>query len=289
MIPASPSPRLDDDSEKKTPDTSGPSSLDAFAFFDRDSSSWKMCQATLFSDSIASLPIWPKSGMTRGGYAYELPMSAPPTDENGSSALLATPTTSDMKGPSPNHTGTLAEHIALLPTPSAYESTPTEEFVEEMQEADIRPDRRLYMPGRKWHSQRTLSRIAPALLPTPGANDMTGGEGPTREARQEKGTGGPALRDIGHLLPTPQKSDGDGGRITGDPETLRTGWRPSGSKASVPLATAIHAGVSLTDALRTGETTPPRLSTGEPTSQPSDDGSPSPASPPQNQLTIEDA
>jgi hypothetical protein len=47
------------------------------------------------------------------------------------------------------------------------------------------------------------------LLPTPGANDATGGEGPTRQARQETGeTGGPSLRDIGHLLPTPRAADG---------------------------------------------------------------------------------
>lgn len=47
-----------------------------------------------------------------------------------------------------------------------------------------------------------------SLLPTPGANDMTGGEGATREARQEHGTGGPASRDIGHLLPTPRAQNG---------------------------------------------------------------------------------
>lgn len=235
-IPVSHSPKQDSGSEKKIIATSGPSLLDAFAYYDQDSSSWKTCQGTLLSDSTESSPTWPKQGMTRGGYAYELVMSALPTGESASSLLLqtptaedsrasggaasrdrrqtmlhhqarellATPTTSDAKGPSPGHTGMLAEHIALLPTPSAYESTPTDEFVEDMKEADIRPDRRLYMPGRKWHAQRTLSRVAPALLPTPGANDMTGGEGETRRSRQEQGTGGPALRDINHLLPTPQ-------------------------------------------------------------------------------------
>ena len=152
-IPASPSHRQDVDSATRIPATSGPSSHDAFAFYDQDSSSWKTCQATLFSDSIASSPTWPKWGMTRGGYAYELVTSVPPIDASVSSALLATPTVSDVKGPSPNHAGTLAEHIALLPTP--------------------------------------------------GANDSHGGEGPTRLARQEHGTGGPMLRDIGHLLPTP--------------------------------------------------------------------------------------
>lgn len=158
--PASPSPKRGADSEQKIHAISGPSSPDAFAFYDQDSLSWKTCQATLFSDSIASSPTWPKWGMTRDGYAYELVTSVPPIDESVFSALLATPTVSDVKGPSPNHAGTLAEHIALLPTP--------------------------------------------------GANDSHGGEGPTRLARQEHGTGGPMLRDIGHLLPTPAAQEPGG-------------------------------------------------------------------------------
>jgi hypothetical protein len=51
------------------------------------------------------------------------------------------------------------------------ESTPREEYVEEMLEVGVDPHARLYLPGRRWHSQRTLSRIAPVLLPTPTAGD----------------------------------------------------------------------------------------------------------------------
>ena len=47
------------------------------------------------------------------------------------------------------------------------------------------------------------------------------------------------LRDIGHLLPTPQACDGSGGRLNRNPETLATGKRPSGVQASKPLATAV--------------------------------------------------
>lgn len=73
------------------------------------------------------------------------------------------------------------------------------------------PHKRLYLPGRKWHAQRTLSRMAGALLPTPGAGDSHGGEGPTRAARQQHGaTGGPALRDLPHLIPTPAARDAKG-------------------------------------------------------------------------------
>lgn len=115
-------------------------------------------------------------------YVYELPTSALLTDASGSSSSRE-----------------------LLPTPSAYESTPTDECTAEVREHMADPHERLYLPGRKWHAQRTLSRIAPALLPTPGANDSTGSEGPTRDARRESGrTGGPSLRDVEHLLPTPR-------------------------------------------------------------------------------------
>lgn len=103
------------------------------------------------------------------------------------------------------------DEILLLPTPQSSESTPTEEFIDEMREAGIKPDERLYLPGRKSFSQRTLSRIIPALLPTPGASDANGGEGETRDARRREGdTGGPSLRDLPKLLPTPQGRDAHG-------------------------------------------------------------------------------
>lgn len=158
--------------------------------------------------------------MTRSGLAYALPTLELPTDATDGSA-------------SP----------FLLPSPSSSESTPTEDFVEEVRENLADPHKRLYLPGRKWHSQRTLSRIAPALLPTPvawlgrrerhsqpgasnsglelpdaidrevkllptpGAHDATGAEDVTRAARQEKGaTGGPSLRDLPKLLPSPTAS-----------------------------------------------------------------------------------
>ena len=54
----------------------------------------------------------------------------------------------------------------------------------------------------------TNESASSSLLPTPGANDSTGPEGATRRARQQKGkTGGAALRDITHLLPTPTSRD----------------------------------------------------------------------------------
>lgn len=214
--PASPSRKQDDDWANKTRAISGPSSLDAFAYYDPDSLSWKTCQATLFSGSVLSLPTWPKHGMTCGGYAYELQISELPTDESVSSVLLATPTTSDMKGPSPNHGGTLAEHIALLPTP--------------------------------------------------GANDMTGGG-----SEQSRG-GGPDLRGIDHLLPTPAAQE-PGGTVE---QHLWRKNRLDGANRVTP--THLSLAVKMLPAPADGGSTP----------HPSDDGNSSPESMPLNQLTIGD-
>lgn len=56
----------------------------------------------------------------------------------------------------------------------------------------------------------TNASASSSLLPTPGANDSTGPESETRKRRQEKGTGGPALRDLKYLLPTPSATQNDG-------------------------------------------------------------------------------
>lgn len=198
---------------------------------------------------------------------------------------------------------TAEEAEALLPTPSAFESTPTEEFVEEVQANLDDPFKRLYLPGRKWHSQRTLSRMVPAMLPTPtgdDANNVSRSSGtfsslareahqmfptPTNQASKHGETRdlganahGYNLWDLPHLLedeakllPTPQAADAAGGRLERNPETVRTGRRPSGSKASKPLATALDQ------------------CSGEPTNLPSVSGSESSDDSLLDQLTIGDA
>ncbi len=190
-----------------------------FAYYDRDTSSWRTCQGSLLEDSGEFCTTWPKQGTWDAGFAYELPTSGLPIFASGYSSLLPTPQAADGTGgrversaaangwrrPSGSKASKpLGTAVALLPTPQSSESTPTDEFLEEVGQHLGDPHTRLYLPGRKWHVQRTLSRIAPALLPTPGANDSTGAEGETRQARQEEGvTGGPSLRDLPHLLPTP--------------------------------------------------------------------------------------
>ena len=70
-------PELDE--ENTILDTFGPCSPSAFAWYDPDTHCWRMLQATLDSDSEAFKEIWPRSGMTRDGIAYQLPPSAPRT------------------------------------------------------------------------------------------------------------------------------------------------------------------------------------------------------------------
>jgi hypothetical protein len=252
------------------------------------------------------------------GSAYALPMSEHLMAETESSSLPET---------------------LLLPSPQSSESTPTDDLLEEIRANMADPHERLYLPGRKWHTQRTLSRIAGALLPTPlvgdaeggrtskgskrpgetglrgqvkkllptpGANDSTGGEGPTRDERRRTGdTGGPSLRDLPHLLPTPASRDGKGPnpneREGGDdlPGAIRLLPTPVvtdsyGSRRSTARTEEWESnpGTSLTDAIweTQGRTEDTRGNpTGASMQQPSSAGSSSSDGSPPDQLTIEGA
>lgn len=92
-------------------DTSGPTSRTPFASYDPDSSSWKTSGVISLWDSTAFSETWPSSGMTRGGYAFQLPLPAPLTVESASSSL---PTLRASRGASATETMYL-----LFPTPAA--------------------------------------------------------------------------------------------------------------------------------------------------------------------------
>ena len=126
-------------------DGSGPSSRAPFARYDRDSSSWKMCQVsfpwTTESDpadptssrdpsapssptpTARLLPKWPKQGIACGGYAYELPTrehpiagSASSSSASGSTSELvarwATPMAHDAQGASPSESNRHTPNLA---------------------------------------------------------------------------------------------------------------------------------------------------------------------------------
>lgn len=62
----------------------------SFAYFDHNTSSWKMSQRSLFVDSNESSVIWPRWGMMRNGRAYRL-QPLVPRIYDGESSLLPTP------------------------------------------------------------------------------------------------------------------------------------------------------------------------------------------------------
>src|SRR5690606_32254047 len=117
-----------------THDTFGRSSGRRFAYYDRNTHSWRMYPGCGHGDYPQSLQTLPKTGSMRNGCLYELPTLGHHTGENGYSSLLPTLKASDgARGNSPGERKRRAPslvavshhfpEIALLPTPSASESS----------------------------------------------------------------------------------------------------------------------------------------------------------------------
>ena len=162
-------------------DTSGPTSPTPFAYYDPDESCWKTSQGTFPWDSATYSATWPRSGMTRGGAAFELPMPAHPTSGSASSSLLLTPTSSDgtgggrrnpgVRGIDKDGSGGLREQVkVLLPTPVANDDHKSPEaHIAAKAKADGHPRSQIT-------SLDVLVRngMSPTLLPTPAASNLYG-------------------------------------------------------------------------------------------------------------------
>lgn len=177
--------------------TSGPTSPAQFAYYDPAESCWKTWPAISLWGSVTYSGTWPKSGMTRGGRAYELPTSAAVTAANGCSSLLPTPTASEARGTGKRGTGGPDLRTALLPTPAARLGsrwgTPNVETARRRMDDEGR--RNLDLMGR---NARPLNEVVVNLLPTPRATDGTKG-GPN----QRGSSGDLMLPSAVVLLPTP--------------------------------------------------------------------------------------
>lgn len=186
---------------------------ESFATFDPATCSWRTSQLSfdsmMGSASERSSPDWPRAGTWGSGIACPLLPLALRTDAIASSS-------------------------PLLPTPVANDT-------------DRSPEAHLAMKGRMPGGSRkaitSLQVLAKTgfdqpLLPTPNAWDGRRGADFARANREESG-GDDLLTGMVKLLPTPHAADGTGGRVGRNPETIRTGKRPSGAKESVPLAAAI--------------------------------------------------
>lgn len=145
--------------------TSGPTSGRQFAFYDRDTSSWRMWPDTGLWGSIEFSETWPKTGYMHGGRAFELPTLVPRTTGSvcSSSPRLPTPIAADgdrernnpaqarRKSPPLSAVG----HMLPTPTSSDYK--------------------------RDTSAAADMARKSPSLttveshFPTPMASDATGG------------------------------------------------------------------------------------------------------------------
>jgi hypothetical protein len=99
----------------------GQNTLESFASYDPDTSSWKTSQLSLLADSTPYSETWPRAGMMRNGTSYRLQPLAPRTSVKESGLLLTTPTATVAvrskdfrKGRLPN-----CAEIAMWPTPTA--------------------------------------------------------------------------------------------------------------------------------------------------------------------------
>lgn len=225
--------------------TCGPTSGKLFATYDPGSRSWKMWPDIGLWGLVEFSATWPRTGYLCGGRAYELPMSEPPTDVNGSSSLLPTPNAADGGG-GPGHSGrdgglNLRSAAVLLPTPSTADATGGH-----LNRSGSRANE-LLLPG-----------VARSLLPTPTAADANGSGGNSTSdttltdavVRTRMGT-----QENPRLLPTPAAIDGSGGRTKTDalPGAARSllptprasdgekgGPNQRGSRGDLMLPSAVH-------------------------------------------------
>lgn len=200
-------------------DTSGPTSGKQFAYYDHDSSSWKMWPATGLWGSIEFSATWPRTGCMSDGQAFELPTLVPPTTGNDFSSshpptVFSTPDTmpdapnsgSNMRTRPPG----LGNQVKTLPTPKAHDGIMG----------------RPRTTGRPIEKSTHLGTIV-TLLPTPraangdGRNDTVWHRPDGKPQNLENALA--RVPSIEKMLPTPRTTDSHGpGRHGTGGQDLRT-------------------------------------------------------------------
>lgn len=222
---------------------SGTTSPKPFAYFDRDSSSWRTSPPSPDEDSTEYSGTWPRSGTTRGGCAFELPKLEQPTTEIGGSAspsLLPTPLARDWKAGTGSPHGKMSRplsEVALLlpaePLPARMLPTPTASNPNDGESLASWEERRQKNLAKKinGNGQGMPLGIAVKLLPTPRASD-----GPKGAPNQRDSAGNythlPAA--VVHLLPTPIAGDS---KNTGN---LKQDGTPYGNRPRPTLTDAVR-------------------------------------------------
>jgi hypothetical protein len=246
-----------------------------FAFYDPDSSSWRTSALSLVEEWGEFSETWPRSGMTRGGSAYELPTPELPTDVSGSSSSLPTPRASRGASGTETMYALGAERsnerrpqgeVVLLPTPEAKLSDSGPDYARASTPGSGGDDlvttlaKMLPTPtsrdGKGPNQRGDATCLHGALLPTPKATDGTKG-GPNQRGSSGDLTLSSAVQPL-RMLPTP---------MAGDAKSARNS---TAQRHKIP-PTGVHAGDTLTDILVpptwSGDRTPARSADG---STPSD-------------------
>jgi hypothetical protein len=215
-------PRPASAAAEPTSDGSGPSLHAPFAMYDRGSSSWRTVQGSLAltettpgggspHSSRTSLVIWPRSGTTRSGTAYQRRPLVPLTDAIVSGSWLPTPAASeggynqsDSPGAAVRPSLTTMARHGLWPTPKG-------------------SDAKTGMASRGDHPRRRNLNDAAARWPTPTAKDAdsSGGIGDYR---------GLSLTEAARRWPTP---------LARDARSYRGALRMPNSQGSDPLVVQV--------------------------------------------------
>jgi len=182
------------------------------AKYDPSSCSWRTAQCSLLEDSNECLETSPRSGMTRDGLLWELPMLAHHTreTESGLSERIPTPLQSDWKrrGPASKQQG-LPEYVRMWTTPTAHMAKETNAPSE--------------------HNRNTPTLTAQVNWPTPRASDY---KGATSADAMEKA----AKRGFNLNLPEKVAANAGGGKLNPTWVEWLMGW-PLGWTDLKPLET----------------------------------------------------
>lgn len=197
--------------------TSSASNSSCIGWLDSETGHWldsEPSSVDLFNErSGRLLPTFPTSGMTRSGRLFPLPVSAHPTSvsEFSSSQLMPTPTTQPATGN--GHARNLGKEVSMLPTPrGCAERTSRGAALRRDSMAAPSLEQAIeiasgQLPARGELVGRAAAELAAVdLLPTPCAARSGNNQSPSPGAAVR-----PSLDSITELLPTPRRSDGDGG------------------------------------------------------------------------------
>lgn len=161
----------------------GANTSDSFASLDPDGSSWRTSQRCLLGGWERYSETWPRSGMTRSGTAFRLPVLAPLTDATESGSLPTPLATSygTNQGGGASRVGPIRPSLEtmarknLWPTPRANDSEKRGNFDSTNPRNGLPAAVKLYptprTTGLDWGRNSRKAAKARGMWPTPGASD----------------------------------------------------------------------------------------------------------------------